>query len=430
MSPISKQKVVVFGPGPVFKGGMANYTSSLAKAFARLPNIETHLVSWTQQYPAIIPRDFIDRASRADKLAGTNVKVHYLTNYNNPITWRKTVNAIKAINPDIVIFQWSVAVQGLPLGYIARALKAETGIEVIFDLHFVIQKEQSGLDKMLSKYGLAVADTYIVHAYKTADELGTLFPKKKLSVSETGERAKTGQSVIKLYHPVYDMFKPDPNFDAEAMKAQLKLKRHVFLFFGFIRKYKGLHFCLEAFAKVAKQRNDVSLLVVGESFWQTLDNTKLSTKVKNALFGLAKSIFLNKKDDEKDYNPLGTIGSLGIADCTTVINDFVANEDVYKYFQSSDSILLFYEYATPSGVESMAYNFKMPVLASKVGHFPETIRDGYNGYLAEAADTDSMAQAMLKSIEKPIDRNNVDNMAQHFSWDNYAKTILNQQENH
>ena len=423
---MSKKKIVVFGPGPVFKGGMANYTGSLAKAFAQIPDTETHLISWTQQYPAIVPRDFIDRASRTDKMAGANVKVQYITNYNNPFTWRQTVNAIKAINPDMVVFQWSVAVQGLPLGYIARRLKQECSAELIFDLHFVVQKEQSALDKMLSKYGLAVADTYVVHAYKTVDELVSLFPALKLSVTENGQRSSNPaeRNVIKLYHPVYDMFRPDPTFDLAAMKEKLHLKKHVFLFFGFIRKYKGLHFCLDAFSEVAKKRNDVSLLIVGESFWQTLDQSKLSTRVKTLLFGMAKSLFLKKTDDEKDYNPLAKIEELGIADCTTVINDFVPNEDVYKYFQVSDSILLYYEYATPSGVESMAYNFKVPVLASRVGHFPETIKDGYNGYLADAADTHDMALSMLKSIDSPIDRRNVDAMASRFSWDNYARTIL------
>jgi len=206
---------------------------------------------------------------------------------------------------------------------------------------------------------------------------------------------------------------------------ELGLKKHVFLFFGFIRKYKGLHYCIEAFAKMAKDRDDVSLLIVGESFWQTLDTTKLSTRIKQNLFGLAKSLFLKKEADEKDYNPLAMIIALGIEDKVTVINDFVPNEDVHKYFQVSDSILLFYEYATPSGVESMAYNFGMPVLASSVGHFPETIRHGYNGYLAKAGDTEDMAKIMTVSIDEPIDKTHVNETAKEFSWDNYAKTILN-----
>ena len=76
------KKIVVFGPGPQFKGGIANYNTSLAKAMYRKEDVEVHIVSWIQQYPAIIPRDFIDRKSKSDQLAGTHIKVHYLLDYN------------------------------------------------------------------------------------------------------------------------------------------------------------------------------------------------------------------------------------------------------------------------------------------------------------------------------------------------------------
>ncbi len=417
-------RIVTFGPGPMFKGGIANYNTSLAKAFDRMGNVEVHIVSWTQQYPAIIPRDFIDRKSKTDQLEGTNIKVHYITNYNKPSTWKATYKLIKEINPKMVIFQWSIAIQGLPLGNIAKRLKKHTQIEVVFDMHFVVQKEGSFIDTRFTKMGIKNADTYVVHSYKTAEELAKLFPDVKFSVIDDKNSKVDGKPVIKLYHPVYDMFKPDPNFDINAQKEKLGLKENVFLFFGFIRKYKGLHNVIESFAKVAQKRDDVSLLIVGEAFWQTLDSKKFSTKVKNALFGIAKSVFLRKQDDERDYRPLNLINELNISDKVVSIIDFVPNEDVHKYFQISDSIVLYYLTATPSGVESIAYNFLLPSLATKVGHFPETIRDGYNGYLAEANDVDSMAQAMLRSLENPINKDNIAQTSKNMSWDNYARAII------
>lgn len=418
-------RVVVFGPGPMFKGGIANYNTSLAKAFDKLGDVEVYIVSWTQQYPAIIPRDFIDKSSKVDQLAGTKIKVQYITNYNNPNSWNDTYKLIKEINPKMVIFQWSIAVQGLPLGYIAKKISKNTNIEVVFDLHFVKQKEGSGIDKTFTKYGIKNAHTYVVHSYQTAKELEELFPDKKLNVVLENKKTAGHKTVIKLYHPIYDMFKVDPNFDVEEQKRQLKLKKHVFLFFGFIRKYKGLHNVIPAFAEVAKQRDDVSLLIVGESFWHTLDTSKLSTKIKQGIFGIAKKVFLKKQDDEREYNPLDLIAQLGLTDKVAVVNEFVPNEAVNRYFQVSDSIVLYYLTATPSGVESISYNFKLPVLATKVGHFPETIKDGYNGYLAEAEDIHSMAAAMIKSIEKPIDRENVAASSKDMSWENYAKAIWN-----
>lgn len=422
---MSKKRIVCFGPGPQFKGGIANYNTSLAKTLDKQGH-DVSIVSWTQQYPAIIPRDFIDRSSKVDQLEGTNISVTYVTNYNSPFSWAETVKVIKAMQPDVVVMQWAIALQGLPMGWIANKLRKVKGIDVMFDIHVVKQKEASAIDNTFAKYCLGKAHSYIVHSYQTFDELKALLPKLSYDVNETGKRAVDGsRTVIKLYHPIYDMFQPDPNFDLEAVKKELGLKKHVFLYFGFIRKYKGLHNLIPAFAKLAKERDDVSLLVVGESFWQTLDNTKFSTKLKKALFGTAKSIVLQKSDNEEDYNPLALIEELGIQDVTTVVNEFVPNEEVHKYFQVADCIVNYYLNATPSGVESIAYNFRLPVLATKVGHFPETIKDGFNGYLAEAEDIDSMKETMLRFINNPIDRNNVDQVAQHLSWENYGKAITN-----
>jgi glycosyltransferase involved in cell wall biosynthesis len=419
------KKVVVFGPGPKFKGGIANFNTSLARALDRDPDLEVHIVSWTQQYPSIIPRDYIDRKSKTDKLAGTRISVHYLLNYNRPSSWRRTVRLIRSLQPDRVIIQWAIAIQGIPLRYLARKLK-KAGIRVFFDLHFVVQKESSRLDSLLTKRCIRFSDAYIVHSTRTFEELQELIPGRDYRLITNGGGSDPGGiPVLKLYHPVYDMFKQDPGFDVKEFKASLGLREHVFLFFGFIRKYKGLHHVIEAFSRVARQRDDVSLLIVGELFWSTLDQRKLSTRLKNALFGMAKKIFLSKQDDERNYRPLELIEQHGLQECVVTRTEFVPDEEVHRYFQSSDAIVLFYSAATPSGVESMAYNFGLPILASRVGHFGETIRDGYNGYLAEPGDPDSMAGVMLKFIESPIPASHVYATSAEMSWENYATAIMN-----
>lgn len=419
-----KKRIVCFGPGPQFKGGLANYNTSLAKAFDKMGNIETHIVSWTQQYPAIVPREFIDKKSKTDFLSGTDIRTHYVTNYNNPLSWKETVNLIDDLKPDLVIFQWSIALQGLPLSRIAKGLKKK-GIPYIFDLHFVQQKEHSNIDKFFSKSAFKEVDNFVVHAHKIADELKEMQADRVFDVQENpGAFTADKNKVLKLYHPVYDLFQPLPDFDVEKFKQENNIKENVFLFFGFIRKYKGLHNVIKAFHQLTQMRDDVTLMICGESFWNTLDSKKLGTKVKETLFGLAKTVFLKKQDDERDYNPLALVKELGLEDSVYLDNDFIPNENVAKYFQVSDSVVLFYEYATPSGVESIAYNFKKPILATKVGHFPETVQDGYNGYLAEAEDINSMCAAMNKSIENPIPGSHIEETTKEMSWDNYARAIL------
>jgi glycosyltransferase involved in cell wall biosynthesis len=417
--------IVCFGPGPKFKGGISNYNTSLAKAFDSM-GVTTHIVSWTQQYPAIIPREFVDKKSKVDFLEGTNIQVTYITNYNNPLSWYQTYKYIVSLRPEKVIFQWSIAIQGLPLAYIAHKLKKHRDIEVIFDLHFVIQKEESVIDRKFTKMGIKHADTYIAHSYKTVDELKELFSNQNFTVTETGKRSlSSSKTVIKLFHPVYDLFKVNPDLDVEAFKRDNHIKKHAFLFFGFIRKYKGLHHTIEAFKLLCEKRNDVTLMICGESFWNTLDENKWTTKLKRFLFEHVKKALTSQKEDESKYNPLALIDLYNLRDHVFLVNDFIPNEDVHKYFQVADCGVLFYEFATPSGVESLNYNFKLPILATNVGHFPETIKDGFNGYLCRADDVKDMAAVMEKFIHHPIDRQNVSLKAEDMSWKNYALAILN-----
>lgn len=417
-------KIVCFGPGPKFKGGISNYNTSLAKTFDKDPENEVHIVSWTNQYPSIIPREFVDKSSSSDFMEGTRIQVKYITNYNNPLSWKETAKYIASLKPDKVIFQWAISIQGIPMGSIAKWLRKHSTAEIIFDLHFVVQKEGSTIDERLTKMGIKHADTFITHAYKTVDELKKLFPDANYDVNETGDRSSDKTTVIKLFHPVYDLYQPDPGFDVEKFKAELGLKKHVLLFFGFIRKYKGLHNAIKAFKIVSEQRDDVSFLICGEEFWATLDTSKLSTKIKRALFGVAQKLLLKNKESEQDYRPLQLVNELNLSDSIVVKNEFVANEDVHKYFQVSDCSVLYYLTATPSGVESLTYNFELPILATRVGHFPETITDGFNGYLAEPNDIQSMAAQMLKFLEHPLPAENVAESAKSMSWENYVEAIL------
>jgi glycosyltransferase involved in cell wall biosynthesis len=421
---MAAKRIIVFGPGPVFKGGISNFTISLAKALEQYGKAEVHIVSWTQQYPAIIPRDFYDRASRKDLLEGTRIKVKYITNYNNPFSWGATYRYIRNWKPDLVIFQWTITLQGFPIGHIARKLSRHREIELAFVLHNVKQKEASSLDRIGTRCGLRHGHTFIVMSYPNAQELKDALPELKFSINETGQRARDGsRNIIKLFHPTYDMFKPNPDFDIEKAKSEMHLNKHVFLFFGFIRKYKGLHNAIRAFGRVVDRRKDVSLLIVGESFWQTLPDS-FSARLKKLLFGFAKSLLVKNADNDQDYKPLKLIEQLNLQGNVVVVNRFVPNEEVHKYFQVADCLLNFYTTSAPSGVESIAYNFGLPIVATRVGHYPETIKPGYNGYLAEPDNIESMADQMLNIIDHPIDRKHIEETAKKFSWENFVKAIL------
>lgn len=423
------KRIVVFGPGPGFKGGIANFTISSAKAFALQEDTETHIVSWINQYPFFIPRNFMDDKSQPDLLEKSGVTVHYAINYNKFSTWQKTYNTIVEINPDFVVFQWSNPIQAFPIAYLIRRLKADTGIKVFADLHLGNRKEYGKIVKWLTNYTIKYADAYIVHSYKTAFEVKELFPLVTFDLIEEADDISVigDKPILKLYHPIYDMYAPDTNFNVAAQKEQLHLRKYVFLFFGFIIKYKGLHHAISAFAELAKTRDDVSLLIVGESSWQ-MEKPKRRHRIKRLFSRFLRAQFVSKKEDENNYRPLALIDQLGIRDAVTVVNEFVPNEDVHKYFQVSNAIVLFYEAATASGVESIAYNFNVPIVATRVGHFPESVKDGVTGYLANPDDISSMTESMMNIIEQPISPENMERTARNMSWEKYARSIRKMEE--
>jgi glycosyltransferase involved in cell wall biosynthesis len=107
-----------------------------------------------------------------------------------------------------------------------------------------------------------------------------------------------------------------------------------------------------------------------------------------------------------------------------VVNKYIPNEEVYKYYQSADYNLLYYTIATPSGVESIAYNFGVPSIAVKAGHFLDTIQEGINGYFADAENEDSLYNTMLHALNNPIDKKSVLESSSKYSWNNYVQVIL------
>ena len=102
-------------------------------------------------------------------------------------------------------------------------------------------KKGSKIDNLCTQFGIKPAHTYLTHAYKTVDELKTLYPNQYFHVNESGKRvgndlngsqaenqAKYAKTIIKLYHPVYDLYAPDPEFNVEAFKTEMGLNKHVF----------------------------------------------------------------------------------------------------------------------------------------------------------------------------------------------------------
>jgi glycosyltransferase involved in cell wall biosynthesis len=133
------------------------------------------------------------------------------------------------------------------------------------------------------------------------------------------------------------------------------------LFFGMVRPYKGLDVLLRALATGPPP--EVELTVAGE-FWGGLDQTR------------------------------ALIEELGLGDRVELRPGYVPAAEVSELFAAADALVLPYRSATGSQNVWMAFEHGIPVVATRVGAFPEQVRDGADGLLCEPGDAASLARAL------------------------------------
>jgi len=73
------------------------------------------------------------------------------------------------------------------------------------------------------------------------------------------------------------------------------------------------------------------------------------------------------------------IEELNIQERVKIINQFVPNEEVAKYYLASDVVVLPYRSATQSGILNVAYGFNKPVIVTNVGGLAEFVIEGKTG---------------------------------------------------
>ena len=142
-------------------------------------------------------------------------------------------------------------------------------------------------------------------------------------------------------------------FNKEKSRKQLAIpnNRRVLLFFGMIKKVKGLEILLSALKGVVKENPDVLLVIAGKP-WEND-------------FSLYQNII--DENNLSDYILLHT--------------KFIQQEDVEHYYCASDLVVLPYTKIYQSGVLMMTLSFERPALVSDLPPLTEIISDNENGFL-------------------------------------------------
>jgi glycosyltransferase involved in cell wall biosynthesis len=157
---------------------------------------------------------------------------------------------------------------------------------------------------------------------------------------------------------------PVPNeFSGEVNQTR---NGRTLLFFGMVRKYKGLDVLLRAMPKVLahEECRECRLLIAGE-FYDSVDK----------------------------YRKL--IQASGLEEHVSIDNRYVPNEEIAGIFNSVDVLVLPYLNATQSAVARIALANALPLIASRTGGLQEIVIEDFNGLLFPAADSDALAEQII-----------------------------------
>jgi len=352
---VSHQKsIVIIGPAHPLRGGLASYDERLAKEFMQ-QGYDTSIYTFSLQYPGFL---FPGTTQYSTEPAPADLNIKVCINSVNPFNWWSIGNALKKLRSDIIIVRYWLPFMGPCLGTILRQVKKNKHTRVVCIADNIIPHEKRFGDTPFTKYFVKPVDAFITMSEKVLGDLPQF---------AAGKPAKF------VPHPLYDNF--GEKISKEAARKQLAIgnDQKVMLFFGFIRKYKGLDILLDAVKLLSTQPSTPNLqpfklLVAGEFY-----------------------------EDRKHYDE--QIAQLGIQDHLILKTDFIPDSEVKYYLCAADVVVQPYRNATQSGVTPLAYHFEVPMIVTNVGGLPSLVPEGKVGLIAEP-DAASIAAAITAFFDK------------------------------
>jgi glycosyltransferase involved in cell wall biosynthesis len=367
-------RIVLIGPTYPFRGGISHYTTLLYRHLKK--KHDTLFISFRRQYPKFLFPGNTDRDPSEAPIHEEGVLP--LIDSMNPITWVNAALTIIKRRAELVILPWWVSFWAPQFWTISKLAKRFSKVRILYICHNVVEHESRCFDRLLTKLVLKTGDFFIVHSKEEKRRLLTMFPESTVRTSP---------------HPTYEIFNCKP-FDPKRVREEYGLEGNVVLFFGFIRKYKGLSYLIEALPQVLSEIG-VTLLVVGE-FWS----------------------------DKDKY--LRLIREKGVESAVILVDKYVPNEEIGRYFSAADLVVQPYISATGSGVIQAAFGFNKPVIATTVGSLPEMVEDGKTGFLVPPRDSDGLAKAIVHFFRDDKSKEFSRNIRQEhyrFSWEGMVKSI-------
>lgn len=370
-------KCAIVGPAFPLRGGIAQLNESLSTELNK-QGVDNAIFSFYMQYPSFLFPGKTQKEAE-DRHGPEGVKILSTMSSVNPISWWLTARKIARTKPEFIIVRFWLPFMGPCLGTVCKWAKKLTGAPVIAILDNVIPHEKRIGDNLFTRYFVNQCDGFVTMSKTVEDDLAEF------------DRSKPRRL---LYHPVYDHFGEKVEKELARKHLSLPANEKIILFFGIIRKYKGLKLLLKGLAQV-KEKTGLKLIVAGEFY-----------------------------EDRAKYTKL--IDKLGLQDHVKVFAGFVDKYKVKYYFSAADIVAQPYLSATQSGVTQIAYHFETPMLVTNVGGLPEMVPHKKVGYVCERRP-DAIAQAIesfFQGDENTEFRENMVEEKKRFQWDYFAGQLV------
>jgi glycosyltransferase involved in cell wall biosynthesis len=369
-------KIIIIGPAHPLRGGLASYNERLARAFQQGGH-DVSIYTFSLQYPEFL---FPGTTQYSTEPAPADININICINSIHPLNWIQTGLALKKKRPDLIIVRYWLPFMGPCLGTILRIVKKNKHTRIVCIADNIIPHEKRPGDTLFTKYFIKPIDAFITMSEKVLKDL-SLF--------------KVHQPAQFVPHPLYDNF--GEKVDQQIARDQIHIKgdAFIFLFFGFIRKYKGLDWLLEATALLKQKTNHPFKVLIAGEYYED------------------KNVYEQKMRDLKIEGHL------------ILKPDFIADSAVKYYLCASDVVVQPYKHATQSGVTPLAYHFDIPMIVTRVGALPDMVPNGKVGLVCEPNPegiADAMQQMMETGTEKFIPGIKEEKIK--YSWGKMCEQIL------
>lgn len=352
-----KKTVVIIGPAHPLRGGLASFDERLAREFS-IAGWQAQIYTFSLQYPGFL---FPGTTQYSSEPPPDDIDIKVCINSVNPVNWLIIGKKLQRLSPDLIVVRYWLPFMGPCLGTLLRFVKKNKHTRIVCIADNVIPHEKRPGDTLFTRYFLKPVDAFM-----------TMSEKVRLDL----EKFEAGKPATYVPHPIYDNFGEKVSKEAARAKLGLRQEDKIVLFFGFIRKYKGLDILLDAL-KILKERaiqqgrTSVCLLVAGEFY-----------------------------EEEAPY--LDQVRKNGIADEVILHTHFIPDSEVKYYLCASDAVVQPYRSATQSGVTPLAYHFEIPMIVTDVGSLTAMVVDGKTGLVAQP-DAHSIAEKIEQFFIKGSD---------------------------